>query len=102
MLGGTHKSDASTTGQTSSKLILALQNLRTRKPHKTAYISLAASTSHLNDHSLWDRNCVEFEWNVCVCMCVYLYMEQIWNITWQINMSMYGMYKLIYMYVDMR
>lgn len=102
MLGGTHKSDASATGQTPSKLILTLQNLRTRKSQEAAYISLAASTSHSNDHGLWDRICVEFEWNVCVCMCVYLYMEQIQNITWEINMSMYGMYKLIYMYVDMR
>jgi len=102
MLGGTHKSNASTTGQTPSKLILVLQNLRTRRSHETAYISSAASMSHSNDQSLWDRIHVEFEGNVCVCMCVCLYVEQIWNITWEINMYMYGMYKLIYLYVDMR
>lgn len=102
MLGGTHKSNASTTGQTPSKLILVLQNLRTRRSHETAYISSAASMSHSNDPSLWDGIRVEFEGNVCVCMCVCLYVEQIWNITWEINMYMYGMYKLIYLYVDMR
>ena len=102
MLGGTHKSNASTTGQTPSKLILVLQNLRTRRSHEIAYISSAASMSPSNDQSLWDRIRVEFEGNVCVCMCVCLYVEQIWNITWEINMYMYGMYKLIYLYVDMR
>lgn len=72
MLGGTHKSNASTTGQTPSKLILVLQNLRTRRSHETAYISSAASMSHSNDQSLWDRIHVEFEGNVCVCMCVFV------------------------------
>lgn len=96
MLGGTHKSNASTTGQTPSKLILVLQNLRTRRSHETAYISSAASMSHSNDQSLWDQIRVEFEGNVCVCMCVCSCVEQTWNITWEINMSVYGMYKLIY------
>lgn len=72
MLGGTHKSNASTTGQTPSKLILVLQNLRTRRSHETAYISSAASMSHSNDQSLWDQIRVEFEECLCVHVCVFV------------------------------